>query len=148
MRGGIVYILQEFVFHVHCFCCPLYDFFCFVLGGGYSTVTILITGFKRLFFLISVSHSRFALLKMFSNEFFGQYREPRTSGNHVILSLSSRLQSAIRVFNFKTPFLWLVIYDSASYPEINPIDLPFGHISQVTSVFYLLGKILNIKYKF
>ena len=73
MRGGIVYILQEFVFHVHCFCCPLYDFFCFVLGGGYSTVTILITGFKRLFFLISVSHSRFALLKMFSNEFFGQY---------------------------------------------------------------------------
>ena len=42
MEGGTVYILQEFVFHVHCFSCPLYDFFWFRRKGGYSTVTILI----------------------------------------------------------------------------------------------------------
>ena len=42
IRGGTVYILQEFVFHVHCFCCPLHVFFClFVFGGGHSTVTII-----------------------------------------------------------------------------------------------------------
>ena len=47
-------------------------------------------------------------------------------------------------------FLLLVIYGSAGVmPEIIPIDLPFGHISHVvTSVCYLLGTILNIKYKF
>ena len=47
MEGGTVYILQKFVFHVHCFCCPLLllspaCFFCLVSGGRYSTVTILI----------------------------------------------------------------------------------------------------------
>ena len=41
MEGGTVYILQEFVFHLHCFCCPLHDFFWFC-EGGYSTVTILV----------------------------------------------------------------------------------------------------------
>ena len=41
MEGGTVYILQEFVFYVHCFCCPLHDFFWF-REGGYFTVTILI----------------------------------------------------------------------------------------------------------
>ena len=41
MEGGTVDILQEFVFHVHCFCCPLHHFFWF-LEGGYSTVTVLI----------------------------------------------------------------------------------------------------------
>ena len=44
MKGGTVYILQEFVFHVHCFCYPLHDFFFFFWfrEGRYSTVTILI----------------------------------------------------------------------------------------------------------
>ena len=45
-------------------------------------------GFKRIF-SISVSHSRFALLEAFSNEFFGpECREPRASENRVILSFS------------------------------------------------------------
>ena len=66
----------------------------------------------------------------------------------MILSLSSRLQSATRVFN-KTRFLLLLIYGSALKPEINSIDLQCGHISHVvTSVCYLLVTILNIKYKF
>ena len=63
----------------------------------------------------------------------------------MILSLSSHLQFAIRVFNFKTRSLLLLVI----YFEINPIDLPFGHISHVvSSVCYLLETILNIKYKF
>ena len=82
ITGGTVYILQEFVFHVHCFRCPLHDFFCLFLEGGYSTVTIilLMAMLERASnesFFISVSHSRFALLETFTNEFFGQHREPQ-----------------------------------------------------------------------
>ena len=33
MEGETVYILQEFVFYVHCFCCPLNDFFVVSRGG-------------------------------------------------------------------------------------------------------------------
>lgn len=88
----------------------------FVLGRGIFhcddlKVDKVWTGFKQIFF-ISVSHSGFALLETFSNKFFGQYLELETSRNHVILSLPSRLQFAIRVFNFNTPFLRLVIYGS------------------------------------
>ena len=51
----------------------------FVLGGGIfycrnRNLDNTWTGFKRTFLFISVSHSRFALLETFSNEFFGQYR--------------------------------------------------------------------------
>ena len=109
------------------------------------------TGFKQLFFCLTVSHSRFALLKMFSKEF--SWAIPRTANlgksRDFVLVFTDHVCSL--PFEFSTsriPFLWLVIYGSTLYPEINPIDLPFGHISHVTSVFYLLGTILNIKYKF
>ena len=115
MRGGTVYILQEFAFHVHCFCCPLYDFFVLFFGGGIFYCHNLNldnarTGFKRLFFCLTVSHSRFALLKMFSKEFSWAIprtanREPREITWFCPCLHRSRLQSAIRVFNFKDTVL-------------------------------------------
>ena len=93
---------------------------------------------------MSGSHSRFALLETFSNEFSGQYRDPRTSENRVILS---RLQSA----SFQLPDTVLAVSDLRQRAiAIDQSDRnPFGHISHVvTSVCYLLGTILNIKYKF
>ena len=71
MEGGTVYILQEFVFHVRCFCCPLHVFL--VSGGGKfycHNINLDNTwkSFKEIFF-ISVLHSRFALLEKESRVF-------------------------------------------------------------------------------
>ena len=74
-----------------CFCCPLHDF-CWFREEGYSTVTILIlTILERASneSFLSQFHTAVLLYRHFvSNEFFGQYREPRASENRVILSFS------------------------------------------------------------
>ena len=92
MEGGTVYILQEFVSSSPLsLLSPAWKFFSVSGGRIFYCHNINLDntwkGFKRIFF-ISVSHSRFALLEAFSNEFFGQYRETRASENRVILSFS------------------------------------------------------------
>ena len=84
-------------------------------------------------------------IETFSNEFFGQYSEPRTSGNHVILSLPSRLQSAVQLQDTV-----LAVSDLRQrFIARDQSDPSFDDISHVvTFVCYLLGTILKIKYKF
>ena len=146
MEGGTVYILQEFVFHVHCFCSSLHDLFFFGFGrGGYSTVLERASNES---FLPQLHTVFWPYQRPLATNFSGNTanREPRKLR---YLVLQCRHVCSLRVSNFKTWFLLLVIYGSALQPEINPIDLQFGHISHVvTSVCYLLVTILNIKYKF
>ena len=86
-----------------------------------------------------------ALIETFSNTFFGQYREPRTSGNRVNLSLPSRLHAFYgSSFSFKTTFLRLVIFDNGSFIARDQSDLPFDYVNHVAiSVCYLFRLIGN-----
>ena len=77
-------------------------------------------------------------VETFSNEFFGQYREPRTSGNHSLWFEFQLQNTVLAVSDLRQRFI------ARDQP-----DLPFDLISHVvTSVCYLLGTILKIKYKF
>ena len=140
MEGGIVYISQEFVFHVHW----RGIFYCHKINLDNTW-----KGFKRILF-ISVSHSRFALLEAFSNEFFGQYREPRASENRVILSFSV-VTLAVRDSCFQLQDTVLAVSDlrqrgiARDQSNRSPV---WPYQSRCYICLLPIGTISNIKYKF
>ena len=103
------------------------------------------------FFFISVSHSRFALLETFSNEFFGQYRDPRTANlgksrdlvlvvTFAVCDSSFQKDTVLAVIDLRQRVIAIVV-------QINPTDLPAVWPYQSRCYICLLSIGNNFKYQ-
>ena len=84
MEGGTVYILQEFVFHIHCFCCPLHDLF---FGFGRGDILLYLKGLQTNLFYLSFTQS-FGLTRGLKQRICRAIPRTASHGNCVILSFS------------------------------------------------------------